>query len=121
MFGGLALFLAVVGIYGVKAYAVAQRTREIGIRMALGASPRNAVWMILREGLILILAGATLGLLLSAVVARFLSSMIYGVSALDPLVYSFATLVLASAALLAAYLPARRASKINPIVALHYE
>jgi len=121
VFGGLALFLAVVGIYGVKAYTVAQRTREIGIRMALGASTKNAVWLILREGLNLTLAGIALGLLMAAGVARLLSSMLYEVSALDPLVFTVAPLVLAAASLAATYIPARRAARVNPIAALRYE
>jgi ABC-type antimicrobial peptide transport system permease subunit len=121
MFGGLALFLAVVGIYGVKAYSVAQRTKEIGIRMALGATPPDMVRLILREGLILTLAGSAIGLILGIGVSKLLSSMIYGVDALDLIVFSIAALVLGLAALLAAYIPARRASRVDPIVALHYE
>jgi putative ABC transport system permease protein len=121
VFGGLALFLAVVGIYGVKAYTVAQRTREIGIRMALGASTKATVWLIVREGLILTIAGIALGLLLAAGVARLLSSLLYEVSALDPLAFSVAPLILATVSLVATYIPARRASKVNPIAALRYE
>ncbi len=121
MFGGLALFLAVVGIFGVNAYSVAQRTKEIGIRMALGATPVDMVRLILREGLILTLAGSAIGLILGIGVSKLLSSIIYGVDALNPIVFSIAALVLGSASLLAAYIPARRASRVDPIVALHYE
>jgi predicted permease len=121
MFGGLALFLAVVGIYGVNAYSVAQRTKEIGIRLALGATPLDMVRLILREGLILTLAGSAIGLILGIGVSKLLGSMIYGVDALNLIVFSIAALVLGSAALLAAYIPARRASRVDPIVALHYE
>jgi ABC-type antimicrobial peptide transport system permease subunit len=121
IFGGLALFLAVVGVYGVKAYTVAQRTREIGIRMALGATTRDALWLILREGLILTFAGVALGLILAAGVARLLSGMLYEVSALDPLAFTAAPLVLATVSLVATYLPARRAARVEPIAALRYE
>jgi predicted permease len=121
VFGGLALFLAVVGIYGVKAYTVAQRTREIGIRMALGASTKSTVWLILREGLNLTLAGIALGLLLAAGVARLLSSLLYEVSALDPFAFTIAPLVLAAVSLVATYIPARRAAQVNLIAALRHE
>jgi putative ABC transport system permease protein len=121
VFGALALFLAVIGVYGVKAYTVARRTREIGIRTALGASARDTVWLILREGLNLTLAGTVLGLLLAAGVARLLSNMLYDVSALDPLAFSVAALVLATVSLMATYIPARRAARVNPIVALRHE
>lgn len=117
-FGALALFLAVVGVYGVKAYTVAQRTREIGIRKALGATSGHTLWLIVREGLILTAAGLLLGVALAAGVARLLSGMLYEVSALDPLVFVVAPAILATASLLATYLPARRAANIAPITAL---
>lgn len=119
--GGLALFLSVVGVYGVKAYTVAQRSREIGIRMAMGATTGDALWLILREGMVLTAAGLVLGLLIAAVLARLLSSMLYGVSALDPLAFTIAPLILAAVSLLATYLPARRAAGVDPIVALRYQ
>jgi predicted permease len=121
VFGALALFMAVIGIYGVKAYTVVRRTREIGIRTALGASARDTVWMILREGLYLTLAGTALGLLLAAGLARLLSSMLFDVSALDPLTFSVAALVLATVSVVATYIPARRAARVNPITALRHE
>ncbi len=120
-FGGLALFLAVIGIYGVKAYSVARRTREIGIRMALGARPDVVLWMILREGLVMTLTGTALGLLLAAGVARLVSGLLYDVGALDPVVFILVPLLLASAALLACWVPARRATKITPMTALRTE
>ena len=120
-FGALALLLAVVGIYGVKAYTVARRGREIGIRMALGATAGDALWLILREGLWLTLAGMGLGAALAALLARLLGSMLYQVSALDPLVFTAAPLLLASAAMLACYLPARRAATVDPMTALRYD
>ena len=121
LFGALALFLAVVGVYGVKAYTVAQRSREIGIRMALGASTGDTLWLILREGLILTSVGLVLGLALAAGVARLLTSMLYEVSALDPVAFIVAPVILAAASLLATYLPARRAAGVDPIVALRHD
>jgi len=116
-FGALALFLAVVGVYGVKAYTVARRTREIGIRKALGATAGGTLWLIVREGMVLTGAGLAIGLVLSAGVARLLSSLLYQVSALDPLAFTLAPLILAAAALIATYLPARRAANVAPSVA----
>ena len=121
IFGALALFLAVVGLYGVKAYTVARRTREIGIRMALGATSRHTLWQVLRDGLVLSGVGLFIGLLLAIAVARLLASMLYEVSAADPLILIATPLVLATISAIACYLPARRAAKINPIVALRYE
>jgi len=120
-FGVLALFLAVIGIYGVKAYVVARRTREIGIRMALGATARNVLWMVLRQGLALTVAGLAIGLLLSLAVARLISSQLFEVSAVDPLTFCTTPLLLAAAALLACYVPARRAARIEPMTALRCE
>jgi predicted permease len=119
--GALALFLSVVGVYGVKAYMVAQRSREIGIRMAMGATKRDALWLILKDGMVLTLAGVGVGLILAAVIARLLSGMLYGVSALDPMAFTVAPVVLAAVAMLATYLPARRAAGVDPMVALRYE
>lgn len=121
IFGLLALGLAVVGVYGVKAYVVSRRTREIGIRMALGAAPADVLWMILREGLVLTLAGLGVGLALATITARLLSSLLYEVSAFDPVIFTIAPLVLAAASLLACYLPARRATKVLPLSALRTE
>lgn len=121
IFGGLALLLATVGVYGLKAYSVARRTREIGIRMALGAQRGMVEWMILREGAIMLSSGVALGLLLAAATGKLISGMLYNVGALDPLAFTIAPVVLALAALLATWLPARRATRINPIVALRTE
>ena len=121
VFGGLALGLAVVGVYGVKAYAVARRTREIGIRMALGAEPGNVLRMILREGAVMLTSGLVLGLLLAFGTGKIVGSLLYQVSSLDPVAFTIAPLVLAAATLLACYLPARRATRINPIAALRTE
>jgi len=120
-FGALALFLSVVGVYGVKAYTVAQRAREIGIRKALGATAGDTLWLFVREGSVLTVVGLTLGMLLSVGVARLLSGMLYAVSALDPLAFIVAPVILAAASLLATYLPARRAASVDPITALREE
>jgi hypothetical protein len=121
VFGGLALGLAVVGVYGVKAYAVARRTREIGIRMALGANPADVLWMILREGAVMLGSGIGLGLLLAVGTGKIVSGMLYQVGALDPVAFTVAPIMLAAAAFLACWIPARRATRINPIVALRTE
>ncbi|MBA2269231.1 MAG: ABC transporter permease [Chthoniobacterales bacterium] len=120
-FGMLALGLAVVGLYGVRAYSVARRTREIGIRMALGARRSAVQNMILREGAAMLAAGLVLGLLLASVTGKLLSSMLYEVSALDPVAFTVAPLVLLAVGLLATWLPARRATRISPTVALRTE
>jgi predicted permease len=121
IFGGLALGLAVVGLYGVKAYSVARRTREIGIRMALGAQAGAVLRMIMREGSIMLVSGIVIGLLLSMATAKALSGILYEVGALDPVAFTAAPLVLAAAALIATWLPARRATRVNPIQALRTE
>jgi ABC-type antimicrobial peptide transport system permease subunit len=121
VFGGLALALATVGVYGVKAYSVARRTREIGIRMALGAQRETVQWMILREGTVMLAGGLMLGVLLAAATGKLISGMLYNVGALDPLAFTIAPLVLAVAALLATWLPARRATRISPMAALRTE
>jgi predicted permease len=121
VFGGLALALATVGVYGVKAYSVARRTREIGIRMALGAQRGAVLRMFMREGAIMLAAGLLFGLLLAAGAGKLLSGILYEVGALDPLAFTIAPLVLAVAALLATWLPARRATRITPMSALRTE
>jgi len=121
IFGALALTLATVGVYGVKAYSVARRTREIGIRMALGAQRGTVQWMILREGAVMLASGVLLGVFLAAGTGRLLSGLLYNVGALDPLAFTIAPAVLAAAALLATWLPARRATRISPMAALRTE
>jgi predicted permease len=120
-FGLLALLLACVGLYGLMSYAVARRTHEIGIRVAVGAQRGDVVWMILRESMLLIIVGLVLGLLASFAATRLISSQLFGISPHDPLTIVGATLMLAAIALIASYLPARRATKIDPMVALRYE
>ena len=121
VFGILALLLAVVGLYGVKSYIISQRTREIGIRMALGARPWDVMSMVLREGALLSAAGVALGLPLAALLGVALSSLLYDVKPLDPAVFVSAPLVLALAALAATWLPARRATHVTPLIALRTE
>jgi len=120
-FGLLALVLAAVGIYGVVAYSTRQRTHEIGIRMALGAERRNVFRMVLRQGLRLTLIGLALGLVLSLVLTRFLRSELFGVTATDALTYGGVAILLSFVALLACYIPARRAANVEPMAALRYE
>jgi hypothetical protein len=121
IFGGLALGLAVVGLYGVKAYSVARRTREIGIRMALGAQAGAVLRMIMREGSIMLVSGVAIGLLLAVATAKIVSGILYGVGALDPVAFTVAPAVLTVAALVAMWLPARRATRVDPVQALHAE
>jgi predicted permease len=121
VFGGAALLLAAIGIYGVMAYSVAQRTHEIGIRIALGAERRDIFKLIVGQGLMLILIGAALGLALALALTRVLKNLLFDVSASDPLTFGVIALLLIAVALLACYLPARRATKVNPLVALRYE
>jgi ABC-type antimicrobial peptide transport system permease subunit len=120
-FGMLALGLAVVGVYGVRAYSVARRTREIGIRMALGAEGKTVQWMILREGFAMVAAGFALGLLLAFGTGKIVSSILFQVSSTDPFAFTIAPAVLMTAALLATWLPARRATRISPMEALRTE
>lgn len=121
VFGGIALVLAVVGVNGVKAYAVARRTREIGIRMALGAQPGNVLRMILREGAVMLAAEIAIGFALAVATGRIVSGLLYQVGALDPIAFTIAPLVLAAATLLACWLPARRATRVDPLTALRTE
>jgi predicted permease len=118
VFGLLALALAVVGLYGVKSYLVSQRTREIGVRMALGADAGDVMQMVLKEGAALAGVGIALGLPLAALLGRVLASVLYEVRPLDPVVFTAAPLVLGAAAMLATWLPARRATRVTPITAL---
>src|SRR5438067_3809417 len=121
IFGGLALGLAVVGLYVVKAYSVARRTREIGIRMALGAQAGAVLRMIMREGSVMLVCGIAIGLLLAVATARIVSGILYGIGVLDPVAFTVAPVVLTVAALVAMWLPARRAARVDPVQALHAE
>jgi ABC-type antimicrobial peptide transport system permease subunit len=116
--GLLALLLAVVGLFGVKSYLVSQRTREIGIRIALGARPSEVLRMVLRDGAALAAVGVAIGLPLAVLLGFGLSSLLYDVKPLDPVVFTVAPLSLAAAALIATLIPARRATRVNPLEAL---
>ena len=120
-FAALALVLGMVGIYGVLAFLVSKRTREIGIRIALGAQPADVLWLILKEGAKFAVFGIALGLSGAFVVTRWLSSELYGVSASDPVTYIGVALVMAVISMLACYIPARRAMSVDPLIALRYE
>src|SRR5215213_674510 len=120
-FGALALILACIGLYGVMAHGVARRTNEIGIRMALGARGGHIAWMVLRETLYLVLAGLVLGVPAALLGAKLIAAQLFGLSATDPLTLVGAAIVLTVVAMLAGYLPARRASRVNPLKALRYE
>jgi len=121
VFGAIALLLAVVGVYGVKAYAVACRTREIGIRMALGAHRREVFALIMRQGAMQTALAVAVGLLLSLAAGRVLAQILYEVSPSDPFALLVSIVILAAAALLACFFPARRATRVNPIAALRAE
>ena len=119
IFSGVAL--ALVGIYGVLSYLVARRSKEFGLRMALGAPRQHVLGLVLKQGAVLALVGVGVGLLTALAFTRVMSSMLYGVRAIDPVTFIVMPLALASVALLASYVPARRATKVDPMVALRYE
>ena len=120
-FAAVALLLAAIGIYGVIAYSVAQRTREIGIRMALGAQRGDVLRMILHQSMIIIGIGLAIGLFGAFALTRWMGSLLYGVSAHDLSIHGLVLIVLAAAGLIASYIPARRAMAVDPMVALRYE
>jgi putative ABC transport system permease protein len=121
VFASVALLLAAAGIYGVVAYSVTQRTREIGIRVALGAERVDVLWLIILRTAKLALLGELIGFLLALGLTRFMASMLFGMHAADPLTLAGVALLLTSVALIACYVPARRAARVDPIVALRYE
>jgi len=120
-FAAVAMVLAAIGIYGVIAYGVAQRTREIGIRMALGAQRSDMLRMILRQSLTIVGIGLVVGLISALAMTRLMTTLLYGVSANDVSTYAIVLVLLAGAALLASYFPARRAMNVDPLIALRYE
>jgi putative ABC transport system permease protein len=121
IFAGVALVLAGVGIYGVMSYSVAQRTHEIGIRMALGAQTSAVLKLAVGYGLKLVIAGLVIGLIAAFALTRVMSTLLFGITATDPATFTLISLLLIAVAALASYIPARRATRVNPIIALRYE
>lgn len=121
LFAALALLLATVGIYGVMSYLVAQNVREIGIRMALGSTRRGILGLVLRQGMRLTLAGVGIGLLGAFAITRLMSSLLFGVGAMDPLTFGAIATLLSAVALMATYVPAQRAARVDPMISLRCE
>jgi ABC-type antimicrobial peptide transport system permease subunit len=121
VFAALALLTAAGGIYGVLSYTVNQETREIGIRLALGAQPRDVLRLVIKQGLKMALAGLVIGLLAAAAFTRVLQSLLFGVTATDALTFALVSLLLGAVALLACWIPARRATRVDPLIALRCE
>src|SRR6185312_16283998 len=120
-FAGLALILAVIGIYGVMSWSVAQRTREIGVRMALGAEAGQVLAMVMRDAMKLSAIGLLIGLAVAIALRRVLASLVFDVSTADPIIYASVAILMLVSALAACYLPARRASRVDPLIALRWE
>jgi ABC-type antimicrobial peptide transport system permease subunit len=121
VFATLALLLALIGIYGVMSYAVSQSSKEIGLRIALGAQARDVYKLVLGQGLVLAGSGIGLGLLAAYALTRVMRSLLFGVGATDPLTFTSVAMLLLAVALTACYLPARRATKVDPLIALRHE
>jgi ABC-type antimicrobial peptide transport system permease subunit len=121
LFGGCALLLSAIGVYGLMAYAVQQRTAEIGIRMALGADKNSVRGMVLRQGMVLAISGIVVGVVSSLSFARVLAGFLFGVAPRDPTIFTTVTLLLAGVAFIAVWLPAQRATRLDPVMALRQE
>ena len=119
--GIIGLLLAAIGLYGVTSYAVSRRTREIGIRIALGADSGNVIRLVLRQGLVLAAIGVAIGVVIAAAGSKFLESLLFGIRGLDPVAFGGACLLLSVVTLVASYVPARRATAVDPMVALRNE
>jgi putative ABC transport system permease protein len=121
LFGGIAAFIAAIGVYGVLAYAVSQRAHEFGVRLALGAAPAKVLALALRQGFLVVALGIPAGVVVAVGLARYLSSMLFGITALDPATFIAVTAAFAALAMLACYLPARRAARVDPVIMLRSE
>jgi predicted permease len=120
-FGGVALVLSAIGLYGILSYSVARRTSEIGVRIALGASRASVLWLVMRQSLVLVLTGLAIGCAAAAYLTRFVKALLFGVQATDPVTFVVAAGILGAVALVAVWLPARRAAAVDPMRALRYE